>query len=217
MNKIFKVIWNNAKHCYVVASEFAKSYTKGGGSRSIRRAAATLCIATAVYAAAGSALAENQGGPLDGSDYIGDTPYHVTIDSDVSGSVYGHKGNTENIEEASVTISGDLTVIVGSVYGGYSNEGNAASNSVNISGGKSYAVFGGWSSSRNANDNQVTMTAGEIAYDSSGSVLKSGNIYGGYSDCEEAASNSVIISGGNINLIFVNIARAACNTAVNIS
>ena len=64
MNKIFKVIYSKAKHCYVVASEFAKSYSKGGGSRSMRRAAVAL-LAAAVYAATGSALAENTGGQLD--------------------------------------------------------------------------------------------------------------------------------------------------------
>ena len=62
MNKIFKVIWSKAKHCYIVASELAKSYSKGGGSRSIRRAMVTLGVAVAVYTAAGSALAANGGG-----------------------------------------------------------------------------------------------------------------------------------------------------------
>ena len=48
MNKIFKVIYNRAKHCYVVASELAKSYSKGGGSRSIRRAMVTLGVAVSI-------------------------------------------------------------------------------------------------------------------------------------------------------------------------
>ena len=134
MNKIFKVIWNNAKHCYVVASELAKSYSKGGGSRSIHRAMVTLGVAAAVYAAAGSALADNGGGHPDGNDYIGDSPYNVTIDSNVTGSVYGRKeDNDTNVEEASVTMTGGT---VKSVYGGYSRKNGAvASNSVNISGG----------------------------------------------------------------------------------
>lgn len=28
MNKVYKVVWNKARNCYVVASEFAKSHTK---------------------------------------------------------------------------------------------------------------------------------------------------------------------------------------------
>ena len=40
MNKIYKVIWSKAKHCYVVASELAKNHTKGCGKRSLRRTVA---------------------------------------------------------------------------------------------------------------------------------------------------------------------------------
>ena len=133
MNKIFKVIWNNAKHCYVVASKLAKSYSNGGGSRSIRRAAIVLSVAAAVYAAAGSALADNGGGHPDGNDYIGDSPYNVTIDSNVTGSVYGRKeDNDTNVEEASVTMTGGT---VGNVLGGESTWGNSIGNSVTINGG----------------------------------------------------------------------------------
>ncbi len=133
MNKIFKVIWNNAKHCYVVASELAKSYSKGGGSRSIRRAMVTLGVAVAVYTAAGCALA-NSGGTEVNGDYIGnsDSNYNVTIDSNVSGYVYGHRETSANVEEASVRMTGGT---VKNVFGGYSYSGATISNSVNISGG----------------------------------------------------------------------------------
>ena len=36
MNKIYKIVWNKTKNCYVVASELAKSHTKGSGTRSFR-------------------------------------------------------------------------------------------------------------------------------------------------------------------------------------
>ena len=198
MNRIFKVIYNRAKHCYIVASEMAKSYSTGGGSRSIRRAAAALCVAAAVYATAGSALAANSGGTSSGDDYIGVSPYHVTIDSDVSGSVYGHLGDNENIEEASVTMTGGTVNI--NVFGGYSESGSVASNSVNISGGKSFALYGGYSSSGDANENQVTMTGGVISYDFNGNVKNSGNLYGGYAEFEESNSNIVNISSGSIHM-----------------
>lgn len=29
MNKIYKVVWNKARNCYVVASEFAKNHQTG--------------------------------------------------------------------------------------------------------------------------------------------------------------------------------------------
>ena len=226
MNKIFKVIWNNAKHCYVVASELAKSYSRGGGSRSIRRAAIVLSVAAAVYAATGSALAANGGGDLDQNtgDYIGHSPYNVTIDSDVAGFVYGHKADSENVEEANVTMTGGS---VGTVYGGYSNTGNAASNSVTISGNSTinHDVNGGYSDSGNAASNSVTISKNStingavFGGHSSGaansnsvtisenSTINIGNpidirgIYGGYSDFGNAASNNVNINGGTINRI----------------
>ncbi|MBR4329298.1 MAG: ESPR domain-containing protein [Candidatus Riflebacteria bacterium] len=89
MNKIFKVIWNNAKRCYVVASELAKSHSKSKSSRTIRKSIAALGIAVAFYIAAGSAIAANDGGSLDQNtgDYIGLPNFTVTIDSDVTGNV----------------------------------------------------------------------------------------------------------------------------------
>ena len=38
MNKVFKLVWSKTKHCYVVASELAKSHTKASASRGINRA-----------------------------------------------------------------------------------------------------------------------------------------------------------------------------------
>ena len=58
MNKIYKVIWSKAKHCYVVASELAKNHTKGCGKRSLRRTAVSLgIVATLLGGFSGSAWA----------------------------------------------------------------------------------------------------------------------------------------------------------------
>lgn len=35
MNKVYKVIWNKVKNCYVVASEFAKRDGKKGSTHSM--------------------------------------------------------------------------------------------------------------------------------------------------------------------------------------
>ena len=48
MNKIYKVVWSKAKHCYVVTSELAKRNTKGCGARSLRMAAVSLGVAAAL-------------------------------------------------------------------------------------------------------------------------------------------------------------------------
>ncbi|MBR4908286.1 MAG: hypothetical protein IKZ43_04655 [Acidaminococcaceae bacterium] len=53
MNKIYKVIWSKAKHCYVVTSELAKRNTKGCGTRSLRMAAVTLGVTAALVGGAG--------------------------------------------------------------------------------------------------------------------------------------------------------------------
>ena len=47
VNKIYKVIWNKAKHCYVVVSELAKSHTKSSKSGMMSRslvAGVLLCV-----------------------------------------------------------------------------------------------------------------------------------------------------------------------------
>ena len=56
MNKIYRVIWSRAKHCYVVVSEMAKSRTKsnGSGSRGIRRTALTACVLAGLSLSVGS-------------------------------------------------------------------------------------------------------------------------------------------------------------------
>ena len=48
MNKIYKVVWSKVRNCYVVASELAKSHTKGSGACRLRRAAVTLGVAAAL-------------------------------------------------------------------------------------------------------------------------------------------------------------------------
>ena len=217
MNKIFKVIYNRAKHCYVVASEFAKSYSKGGGSRTLRRAAVAL-LAAAVYAVSGSALADNSGGTIDGDgDYVGNpTEYTVIIDSGFSGNVYGHKEDHHvEVKEASVTVKGGT--VTGHVYAGYSNTGDAVSNTVTIEQSDSqnhtqidWNVYGGYSWSGEAASNRVNISrtiAGEVFGGRSYSGLSASNsvnissggfvydvVYGGYSQNDNAASNSVNIS-----------------------
>ena len=49
MNRVYKVIWSKAKHCYVVTSEIAKSHTKGESTgRGLKKLAAALLVAAAL-------------------------------------------------------------------------------------------------------------------------------------------------------------------------
>ena len=45
MNKAYRVIWSQVKHCYVVASELAKDHTKNGGRAVYKQSMALLCVA----------------------------------------------------------------------------------------------------------------------------------------------------------------------------
>ena len=45
MNKAYRVIWSQVKHCYVVASELAKNHTKNGGRAAYKQSMALLCAA----------------------------------------------------------------------------------------------------------------------------------------------------------------------------
>ena len=54
MNKIYKVVWSKAKHCYVVTSELAKRNGKGCGARSLRMAAVSMGVAAAVLYTGGA-------------------------------------------------------------------------------------------------------------------------------------------------------------------
>lgn len=56
MNRIYKVVWNEARNCYVVASELAKKQTKGCGKKML---AAVLAAGIFSVTGAGSAWADN--------------------------------------------------------------------------------------------------------------------------------------------------------------
>ncbi len=58
MNKIYKVVWSKVKHCYVVTSELAKRSGKGCGARSLRMAAVSMGVATALIGGIGASVAE---------------------------------------------------------------------------------------------------------------------------------------------------------------
>ena len=57
MNRVYKVIWSKAKHCYVVTSEIAKGYGKSAGSKGVKALLSglvALSIAMGGYGLAGA-------------------------------------------------------------------------------------------------------------------------------------------------------------------
>ena len=78
MNKIYKVIWSRAKHCYIVASEIAKS---SGKSSSSNKAKKTALIAAAVLSIGMTASATD---PVTYDDTTKDT---ITLNQSQDGGV----------------------------------------------------------------------------------------------------------------------------------
>ncbi|MBQ6779164.1 MAG: ESPR domain-containing protein, partial [Acidaminococcaceae bacterium] len=96
MNKIYKVVWSKAKHCYVVTSELAKRQTKGCGARSLRMAAVSVGVAAALIGGVGfgSPVAEAADPQISGSVTKGGVTKNFTqanfIDSSGNQQNYGY-------------------------------------------------------------------------------------------------------------------------------
>ncbi len=142
-------------------------------------------------------MAVNEGGYLDPNtgDYIGNSQYNftVTIDTDVTGNVYGRRSvSGKDAEKASVTITNGI--VSKNVYGGYVEleDADVSSNSVTISGDSTItgSVCGGLvnEGTGDATGNSVTISGGTV----------NNFVFGGASDYGKAASNNIIISDGTI-------------------
>ena len=131
MNKIYKVIWSKAKHCYVVASELAKNHTKGCGKRSLRRTAVSLgIVATLLGGFSGSAWAEL------GAQYIDEA--HSGVSSGIT-VITGDSNDLNRIVKTNmfgnITIPGVVTASSITVTGNYSTtDGNITTTNGTITG-----------------------------------------------------------------------------------
>lgn len=82
MNKIFKVIYNKTKHCYVVVSELAKSHCKTAGSHTARSKTAltaAVLLALGAFSFAGMPTAQADESLLN-NDFIGANDYYWYYD-----------------------------------------------------------------------------------------------------------------------------------------
>ena len=98
MNKIYKVVWSKAKHCYVVVSELAKQNTKGCGARNLRMAAVSLGVAAALLGGF-STTAEAKSVSKVIIDYSGyyvfqHSPKSLTVNQEAIDNVDSWTGNT---------------------------------------------------------------------------------------------------------------------------
>ena len=110
MNRVYKVIWSKAKHCYVVTSEIARSVTKSASSaRSAGRKGAAVLAMAALLFTAGGVLGEaaNVVTDVSGSNEAKNV-ITVTIDgSDGSSTKSFTINNVDNAKEAVHAIAAD--------------------------------------------------------------------------------------------------------------
>lgn len=81
MNRVYKVIWSKAKHCYVVTSEIAKGYGKSAGSKGVKALLSglvALSIAMGGYGLAGAVFVESKGA----SEGVYTTEVYTTTEAD---------------------------------------------------------------------------------------------------------------------------------------
>ena len=113
MNRVYKVIWSKAKHCYVVTSEIARSVTKSASSaRSAgRKGAAVLAMAALLFTAGGvlgeaanvtDIIVNDKGNVITVTKDVGD-PKTITIDNVTSAVKATQDGVGNSIVETYAT------------------------------------------------------------------------------------------------------------------
>ncbi|MDO4921286.1 MAG: ESPR-type extended signal peptide-containing protein [Phascolarctobacterium sp.] len=111
MNKIFKVVWNKARGCYVVASEFAKSRTKSGRAA---KAAAVAVAAALTLGMNGLALAANGAGTEYSEDYSATATHKTDIavgnDAKAGEKIYQYENGKDCPDVGKSTAVGDGAV-----------------------------------------------------------------------------------------------------------
>lgn len=122
MNRVYKVIWSKAKHCYVVTSEIAKSVTKSASSaRSAgRKGAAVLALAALLFTAGG--MLGEAANPVVTDVALGGTANVITITKDDSSSTsitidnVAHAKEADYATEATKAYSDGKGLVIESTY-----------------------------------------------------------------------------------------------------
>ena len=202
MNKIYKVVWSKAKHCYVLTSELAKRNSKGCGARGLRMSAVTLGVTAALLTSVGSTLffipsvanaAEltvtgvsfSQGNYVfttEGTGTLINNGYSEYVPSDSSVTTLNLNYTQSPSSEGSAAMflyAGGYTGTAVAVEGKTVNV-SGLTKGIMVHGGKAYGLGG-------ANGNTVNMIGGEFQI-----------VYGGFSNPGSANGNTVNINGGKV-------------------
>lgn len=233
MNKVYKVVWNRTKHCYVVVSELAKRAGKNKSTclTAVGKAAAALGLgAVLLMGSAGSEVFAATGGQViggGGSD-SGDTSQATGQDATVSGGFVNHaEGKYSSVS------GGSKNHAIGensSISGG--GDGIASGLNSSISGGKQNKATGEFSSvsggdQNEAAGNQSTIsggTANKTTGDWSTIVGGAYNVAGGNSSLALGGMMSAVqgmysvgIAGGSTSAAATQGFAAGYQSAVNVA
>ena len=228
MNKIYKVVWSKAKHCYVVTSELAKRQTKGCGARSLRMTTVSLGVAASLLCSGtvlpifSESIAEAAFAPVSGGG--SPSPYTITGTVEKGGVTkiftekdFYHEGSPQNYGYANSVFLGDVDPLP-TTESGYTTvvtaatdwrmfvnvglpEGTVSNNTITVKGDSTkiyQSVTGGYVFGKGEN--------------STGTVIKNtvnieggqiGDVYGGdmggyYAVTGDATENVVNISAGTV-------------------
>ena len=100
MNRIYRVIWSRAKHCYVVVSEMANSRTKSKGSRVVKKTAlAAMVLAGLSLSGMGMSSYAADNIVVDSGTATGTTN---TVTDDKTARVVGTENSVTGSEDANV-------------------------------------------------------------------------------------------------------------------
>ncbi|MDO4922266.1 MAG: ESPR-type extended signal peptide-containing protein [Phascolarctobacterium sp.] len=166
MNKVFKVVWSKARGCYVVASEFAKSHTKGG------RSMKTMVVATAAALTLGMnglalAAVDTTPGTGDGvaigtnSEALKDTDTAIGKGAQAKGTEY----DTVDKDSNAIKPSGNTTAIGSNSFAQYSGS-TAIGVGAKASGGQWTITIDGKTYQRMGNSTAVGYLSEATVYDS---------------------------------------------------
>lgn len=233
MNKVYKVVWNRTKHCYVVVSELAKRTGKNKSTclTVVGKAAAALGLGVVLLmGSAGSEVFAATGGQViggGGSD-SGDTSQATGQDATVSGGFVNHaEGKYSSVSGGS---KNHATGENSSISGG--GDGIASGLNSSISGGKQNKATGEFSSvsggdQNEAAGNQSTIsggTANKTTGDWSTIVGGAYNVAGGNSSLALGGMKSAVqgmysvgIAGGSTSAAATQGFAAGYQSAVNVA
>ena len=158
MNRVYKVIWSKAKHCYVVTSEIARSVTKSASSaRSAGRKGAAVLAMAALLFTAGGVLGEaanvtditvnDTGNVITVTKDVGD-PTPITIDN------VAHAKDADYAKEATKAYSDGDGLVIKNTYAKVDTDGKVA---------KAVAADSAEQATKDGKGNEISSTYVKIA------------------------------------------------------